>query len=160
MYKWVCAVQIGVAQGSAVFVSNHLSPLTLRATPNRVTDGLWVNRGLTLKLLPLVVIPQTSLSRPVEAPKPWQNDADTQSTCPYLGWHWNCVVLDAQSCLFLCSPMDCSLLDSTEFSRQEYWNGLPFPSPRDLPDSGIKPGSPALQADSLPFEPPQKPSWN
>ena len=36
-----------------------------------------------------------------------------------------------------------------EFSRQEYWSGLPFPSPGDLPDPGIKPGSPALQAGSL-----------
>ena len=36
-----------------------------------------------------------------------------------------------------------------EFSRQEDWNGLPFPSPGDLPDPGIEPGSPALQADSL-----------
>ena len=36
-----------------------------------------------------------------------------------------------------------------EFSRQEYWSGLPFPSPRDLPDPGIEPGSPALQTDSL-----------
>ena len=35
------------------------------------------------------------------------------------------------------------------FSRQEYWSGLPFPSPGDPPSSGIKPGSPALQADSL-----------
>ena len=35
------------------------------------------------------------------------------------------------------------------FSRQEYWSGLPFPSPGDLPDPGIEPGSPALQADSL-----------
>ena len=40
------------------------------------------------------------------------------------------------------------------FSRQEYWSGLPFPSPGDLPDPAIKPRSPALQADSLPFEPP------
>ena len=40
-----------------------------------------------------------------------------------------------------------------EFSRQEYWNGLPFPSPGDLPDPGIKPRSPTLQADSLPSEP-------
>ena len=39
-------------------------------------------------------------------------------------------------------------------SRQEYWNGLPFPSPGDLPNSGIKRGSPALQADSLSCEPP------
>ena len=38
------------------------------------------------------------------------------------------------------------------FSRQEYWSGLPFPSPRDLPKPGIKPGSPALQAHSLPTE--------
>ena len=45
---------------------------------------------------------------------------------------------------------------SVEFSRQEYWSGLPSPSPRDLPDPGIKPGSPALQAESLPSEPPEK----
>ena len=37
---------------------------------------------------------------------------------------------------------------STEFPRQEYWSGLPFPSPEDLPDTGIKPRSPALQAGS------------
>ena len=44
-----------------------------------------------------------------------------------------------------------------EFSRQEYWSGLPFPSPGDLPDPGIKPVSPSLQADTLPSEPPGKP---
>ena len=38
------------------------------------------------------------------------------------------------------------------FSRQEYWSGLPIPSPANLPDSGIEPESPALQADSLPSE--------
>ena len=38
------------------------------------------------------------------------------------------------------------------FSRQGYWSGLPFPSPEDLPNPGIEPGSPALQADSLPTE--------
>ena len=43
------------------------------------------------------------------------------------------------------------------FSTQEYWSGLPFPSPGDLPDSGIEPGSPALQADALPSKPPGKP---
>ena len=46
---------------------------------------------------------------------------------------------------------------SMGFSRQEYWSGLPFPSPGDLPYSGIEPGSPALEADSLPHEPPGKP---
>ena len=45
---------------------------------------------------------------------------------------------------------------SMEFSRQEHWGGLPFPSSGDLPDPGIEPGTPALQADSLPFEPPGK----
>ena len=44
-----------------------------------------------------------------------------------------------------------------EFSRQEYWSESPFPSPGDLPDPGIEPGSPALQADSLSSEPPGKP---
>ena len=46
---------------------------------------------------------------------------------------------------------------SLEFPRQEYWNGLPFPSPGDLPNSGVEPGSPALQTDTLPSEPPGKP---
>ena len=45
---------------------------------------------------------------------------------------------------------------SMGFSRQEYWSGLPFPSPGNLPDSGIEPGSPALQADALPSRPPGK----
>ena len=44
-----------------------------------------------------------------------------------------------------------------EFSRQEYWSGLPFPSLWDLPNPGIEPRSPALQADSFPSEPPGKP---
>ena len=45
---------------------------------------------------------------------------------------------------------------SMGFSRQEYWCGLPFPSPGDPLDPGIEPGSPALQADALPSEPPWK----
>ena len=49
---------------------------------------------------------------------------------------------------------------SMGFSRQEYWSGLPFPFPGDLPDAGIEPGSPALQADALPFEPPGKSNHN
>ena len=46
---------------------------------------------------------------------------------------------------------------SMGFSRQEYWNGLPFPSPGDPPNSEIEPGSPALEADALTSEPPGKP---
>ena len=55
-----------------------------------------------------------------------------------------------------CDPMNsmaCQTPLSMGFSRHEYWSGLPFPSPGDLPDPGIEPGSPALQADSLPTEP-------
>ena len=47
---------------------------------------------------------------------------------------------------------------SMRFSKQEYWSGLPFPSPGDLPNLGIEPTSPALQVDSLPSEPPGKPN--
>ena len=47
---------------------------------------------------------------------------------------------------------------SMEFSRQEYWSRLPCPPPGDLPEPVIEPGSPALQADSLPTEPPGKPT--
>ena len=46
---------------------------------------------------------------------------------------------------------------SMGFSRQEYWSGLSFPSPGDLSDPGIEPGSPALQSDALPSELPRKP---
>ena len=46
---------------------------------------------------------------------------------------------------------------SMGFSRQEYWSGLPFSSPGDLPDPGVEPGSPAFQADALTSEPPGKP---
>ena len=65
------------------------------------------------------------------------------------------IVLVAQSCPTLCNPGTVALQSflPMEFSRQESWSGLPFPSPGDLPDSGIKPESPALQADSLLSEP-------
>ena len=53
---------------------------------------------------------------------------------------------------------------SMGFSRQEYWSGLPFPSPADLPNPGIEPRSPALQTDALPSEPPSllkpQPQWS
>ena len=67
-------------------------------------------------------------------------------------------VLVTQSRLTVCDPMDCGQAPlSMDFSRQEYWSGLPFPSPGDLQDPGIEPGSPALQADSLLSESEGKP---
>ena len=70
-----------------------------------------------------------------------------------------CVVrcgLVAKSCLTLATPWTVAYQVplSMGFPRQKYWSGLPIPSPRDLPDPGIEPGSTALQADSLPSEPP------
>ena len=53
-------------------------------------------------------------------------------------------------------PMDCQAPLSVEFSRKEYWSGLPSPFSGDVPDPGLEPRSPALQADSLPSEPPGK----
>ena len=66
--------------------------------------------------------------------------------------------LVTQSCLTLCEHIELAPQAplSMGFSRQEYWSGLPCPSPWDLPNPGIKPRSPALQADSLPSGPPGK----
>ena len=65
------------------------------------------------------------------------------------------VGLVAKLCVTLATlwTVACQAPLSMGFSRQEYWSGLPFPSPGDLPYAGIEPGSPALQADSLPREP-------
>ena len=57
-----------------------------------------------------------------------------------------CACSVAQSCSTLCDPMDCQAPLSMEFSRQEYWSGLPFPTPRDLPNPGIKLMSPVFPA--------------
>ena len=67
-------------------------------------------------------------------------------------------MLVAQSCMTLCNPMDLAHQAplSIGFSRQEHWSGWPFLPPGDLPDPGIEPRSPALQAGSLPPEPPGK----
>ena len=73
------------------------------------------------------------------------------------------VCLDAQSCMTLCGPMDCSPPGFSVHGifRQEYWSGLPFPAPGDLPDAGIQPMSLGLlhwQVGSLSLAPPGKPT--
>ena len=67
-------------------------------------------------------------------------------------------VFVALSCPVLCNPMDCRPPGSSvlRIFQVEYWSGLPLPSPGDLPDPGIEPGSLTLQADSLPSELPGK----
>ena len=73
-------------------------------------------------------------------------------------WKWKV----AQWCQLFATPWTIAhqAPPSMEFSRQEYWSGLPFPSPGDLPDLGIKPWSPILWADALPSESPGNPVCN
>ena len=68
-------------------------------------------------------------------------------------------VLVTQLCPTLCNPrtVACQAPLFRGFSRQEHWNGLPFPSPGDLPNPGAESRSPALHADSSSSEPPRKP---
>ena len=73
---------------------------------------------------------------------------------------WTESMLVAHSCPTLCDPLDCSLCQVPlfmEFSNQEYWSGLSFSPPGDFANPGTEPGSPALQEDYLPSEPPGKP---
>ena len=79
-------------------------------------------------------------------------------TCRSRTWHWleslGVQLADCRCCLVvkLCPTLlQLQAPLSRGFPRKEYWRGLPFPSPGDLPDPGIKPRSPALQADSLPL---------
>ena len=74
--------------------------------------------------------------------------------------HWDSSESEfAQSCPTLCDPWTVAhqAPPSMGFSGQEYWSGLPFPSPGDLPDPGVEPRSPTLQANALTSAPPGKP---
>ena len=68
-------------------------------------------------------------------------------------------MLVAKSCPTVCNPMNCNCQAplSMGFSRQEFWSGLPFPTPGDLPDPGIEPTSPMLAGAFFTTEPPRKP---
>ena len=76
-------------------------------------------------------------------------------------WKWKGKVKSLSHVRLFATPwtVACHAPPSMGFSRQEYWSGLPLPSPGDLPDPGIEPRSPALQADALTSEPPGKPIW-
>ena len=83
-----------------------------------------------------------------KADKDWGQEDKRMTEDEIVGWHHQ---FNGQWTVAHQAP------PSIGFSRQEYWNGLPFPSPGDLPNPGIKPTSPTLQADTLNSEPPVKP---
>ena len=77
----------------------------------------------------------------------------------YVKWHMLSHSVMSDSC-YLSGTVACQTPLSIEFSRQEYWSELPCPPPGDLPEPGIEPVSPTLQADSLPAEPSGNPISN
>ena len=94
----------------------------------------------------------------------WSQVAWPCQSWPIASWHvsWPSFarIVSLLRCVrLLATPwtVACQLLCPRGFSREEYWNGLPCPSPGDLPNPGIEPRSPALQVDSLPAEPPGEP---
>ena len=109
---------------------------------------------------------------PLSPPSPSHPSGSSQCTSlEHLSFKiliYNCVlsIFCCQLWVYSLGSVSCSVVSnslwpheilSMDFSRQEYWSGLPLPTPGNLHDSRIKPGSPAFQADSLPSEPPRKP---
>ena len=134
--------------------------------PSRI-KALWIiwmpQRGARLALswkgsASRALGPQKTLSRVHSQSKETQR-ASQRSAREYVTCAGQEVEVKSLSCVWLyATPWTVAYKTplSMEFSRQEYWSGLPFPSPRDLSNPGIEPGSPALQADALPSEPPGK----
>ena len=91
-------------------------------------------------------------------PHPWRNQESIQHIC-YNDWLIKAVVKSLSSVQLFVTPWTVAYQapPSMEFSRWDYWSGLQFPTPGDLPDPGMEPGSPTLQVDSLPTEPPVAP---
>ena len=116
-----------------------------------------------MKSLSHVRLFETPWTAAHQAPRPWDSPGkNTGVGCNFL---LQCMKVKSQSevtqsCPLLATSWTAAYKapPSMGFSRQEYWGGLPFPSPGGLPNPGIEPRSPALQADTLPSEPPGKPS--
>ena len=130
-------------------IKNIDVPLVQKGTRGIVALGMTSCPSLSFSFPASAAIPQVA---PGHASFRFPVCLLTQGVCP-LG------VLVVESCLMLCDPWTVAHEAplSMGFPRQGYWRGLPFPSPGDAPDPGIEPGSPTLQAGSLPSEPPGKP---
>ena len=103
-----------------------------------------------MRVLHTKYIPCTPGGRGEESLPSWQDLSKGDSEV----YSERCSVLSDSDTLW---TVACQAPLSMGFCRQEYWSGLPFPSPGELPNSGTKPPSPALQADSLLSETPGKP---
>ena len=124
---------------------------------------LWSTRAICLaclspKTLEMGSVCQNALCRPNRALQ-----AEVPLGTPFSIYHSNHQTAGETAAFFQVYSVSHSVVSdslephglTTEFSRQEYWSGLLFPSPGDLPDPGIEPGSPTLQAPSLLSEPPE-----
>ena len=151
-------------QGSSVHGILQAAVLEWVAMPLK---GLFPTQGLNLCLLCLlpcrwVFYPLSHLGSPVYSCKGISIQSLKGRKFWLMGEHESalktlcqleyCCGLVAKSCPTLCDPIDCSSPGSSMgFPRQEYWGGLLFPSPGNLPDPGAEPMSSAWQADSLPL---------
>ena len=106
---------------------------------------------------PLLILPTTQV--PIKQAGPWESLTLVLDSKPTLA---TCLLFSREKSLshvwLFVTPRTVAhqAPPSVGFSRQEYWRGLPFPSPGDVPDPGVEPRSPALQGDTLPSEPPRK----
>ena len=122
-----------------------------RPTGQRAANTMAIRAAWTHPCPPFLW--STSLSRP-----PGQSQTSGDPAAPWLMPHPQ-EGLVAQSCVILCDPRNCNLQDplSIQFSKQDHWSRLPFPSPGGLPDPGIEHGSPILTGRFFTSEPPGKP---
>ena len=149
IYFWLCWAFIAVCRLSLVVGSGGYSLAVVHgpliAVASLVKHGLKACGLQQLQLTGSVVVVRSCLVAPRHVESSWKERKKGKSL--------------SRVRLFAASwAVAYQAPPSMEFSRQEYWSGLPFPFPGYLPDPGIKPGSPALQADALPSEPPGK-SW-
>ena len=98
---------------------------------------------------------ESTRSDMARCPSPTPSARTLHKTIPIIlwKWKWNCWSLSCIQLFVTPWTVAHQVPRSMESSRQEYWSGLPFPSPGDLPDPGIETGAPALQEDTLPSEP-------
>ena len=123
------------------FATKHCSLGDYKISPSRymIWALLTIHQEASISLLSLSIRGQTEWKPQSQKERKWKWSPSVMSLQP----HGLYVAYQAPP--------------SVEFSRQECWSGFPFPSPGDLPNPGIKPGCPALLADTLPSEPPGKP---